>query len=135
MVVSMNKYVLVATKSTVPVGTAQKVKSAIQEELDKRNILIEFDVASNPEFLKEGDAVDNFMKLDRVVVDMESEKVKGIMERLVKPFIMNNYRFIFTDITSAEMIKYAANSMLATRISFMNDIANHCDLFGADVNF
>lgn len=135
MVVSMNKYVLVVTKSTVPVGTAQKVKSAIQEELDKRNILIEFDVASNPEFLKEGDAVDNFMKLDRVVVDMESEKVKGIMERLVKPFIMNNYRLIFTDITSAEMIKYAANSMLATRISFMNDIANHCDLFGANVNF
>lgn len=135
MVVSMNKYVLVVTKSTVPVGTAQKVKSAIQEELDKRNILIEFDVASNPEFLKEGDAVDNFMKLDRVVVDMESEKVKGIMERLVKPFIMNNYRLIFTDITSAEMIKYAANSMLATWISFMNDIANHCDLFGADVNF
>lgn len=131
----MNKYVLVVTKSTVPVGTAQKVKSAIQEELDKRNILIEFDVASNPEFLKEGDAVDNFMKLDRVVVDMESEKVKGIMERLVKPFIMNNYRLIFTDITSAEMIKYAANSMLATWISFMNDIANHCDLFGADVNF
>lgn len=131
----MNKYVLVATKSTVPVGTAQKVKSAIQEELDKRNILIEFDVASNPELLKEGDAVDNFMKLDRVVVDMESEKVKGIMERLVKPFIMNNYRLIFTDITSAEMIKYAANSMLATRISFMNDIVNHCDLFGADVNF
>lgn len=131
----MNKYVLVVTKSTVPVGTAQKVKSAIQEELDKRNILIEFDVASNPEFLKEGDAVDNFMKLDRVVVDMESEKVKGIMERLVKPFIMNNYRLIFTDITSAEMIKYAANSMLATRISFMNDIANHCDLFGANVNF
>lgn len=135
MVVSMNKYVLVVTKSTVPVGTAQKVKSAIQEELDKRNILIEFDVASNPEFLKEGDAVDNFMKLDRVVVDMESEKVKGIMERLVKPFIMNNYRLIFTDITSAEMIKYAANSMLDTRISFMNDIANHCDLFGANVNF
>lgn len=135
MVVSMNKYVLVVTKSTVPVGTAQKVKSAIQEELDKRNILIEFDVASNPEFLKEGDAVDNFMKLDRVVVDMESEKVKGIMERLVKPFIMNNYRLIFTDITSAEMIKYAANSMLATRISFMNDIANHCDLFGANINF
>ena len=131
---NMNKYVLVVTKSTVPVGTAQKVKSAIQEELDKRNVKIEFDVASNPEFLKEGDAVDDFMKPDRVVVGVESEKAKAIMERLYKPFMMNNYRLIFTDIPSAEMIKYAANSMLATRISFMNDIANLCELVGADVN-
>ena len=131
---NMNKYVLVVTKSTVPVGTAQKVKSTIQKELDERNIQIEFDVASNPEFLKEGDAVDDFMKPDRVVVGVESEKAKGIMERLYKPFMMNNYRLIFTDIPSAEMIKYAANSMLATRISFMNDIANLCELVGADVN-
>lgn len=131
---NINKYVLVVTKSTVPVGTAQKVKSVIQEELDKRNVLIDFDVASNPEFLKEGDAVDDFMKPDRIVVGIESERAKEIMERLYKPFMMNNYRLIFTDIPSAEMIKYAANSMLATRISFMNDIANLCELVGADVN-
>jgi len=130
----MNKYVLVVTKSTVPVGTAQKVKSVIQEELDKRGVEIEFDVASNPEFLKEGDAIDDFMKPDRVVVGVESDKAKAIMERLYKPFMMNNYRLIFTDVPSAEMIKYAANSMLATRISFMNDIANLCELVGADVN-
>ena len=130
---TMNKYVLVVTKSTVPVGTAQKVKCAIQEELDKRNAKIEFDVASNPEFLKEGDAVDDFMKPDRVVVGVESEKAKLMMERLYKPFMMNNYRLIFTDIPSAEMIKYAANSMLATRISFMNDIANLCEIVGADI--
>lgn len=131
---NMNKYVLVVTKSTVPVGTAKKVKAAIQEELDKRNVQIEFDVASNPEFLKEGDAVDDFMKPDRVVVGVELDRAKEIMERLYKPFMMNNYRLIFTDIPSAEMIKYAANSMLATRISFMNDIANLCELVGADVN-
>ena len=131
---NMNKYVLVVTKSTVPVGTAQKVKSAIQEELDKRNVKIEFDVASNPEFLKEGDAVDDFMKPDRVVVGVESEKAKTIMERLYKPFMMNNYRLIFTDIPSAEMTKYAANAMLATRISFMNDIANLCERVGANVD-
>ena len=131
---NMKKYVLVVTKSTVPVGTAQKVRVAIQEELDKRNVCIEFDVASNPEFLKEGDAVDDFMKPDRVVVGVESEKAKAIMECLYKPFMMNNYRLIFTDVPSAEMIKYAANSMLATRISFMNDIANLCELVGADVN-
>lgn len=131
---NMNKYILVVTKSTVPVGTAQKVKSVIQEELDKRDMKIEFDVASNPEFLKEGDAVDDFMKPDRVVVGVESEKAMSIMKLLYKPFMMNNYRLIFTDIPSAEMIKYAANSMLATRISFMNDIANLCELVGADVN-
>ena len=130
----MNKYVLVVTKSTVPVGTSQKVKAVIQEELDKRGVQISFDVASNPEFLKEGNAVDDFMKPDRVVVGVESDKAKEIMECLYKPFMMNNYRLIFTDVPSAEMIKYAANSMLATRISFMNDIANLCELVGADVN-
>lgn len=130
----LKNYMLVVTKSTVPVGTAQKVKTKIQAELDKRKIKIQFDVASNPEFLKEGNAIDDFMKPDRVVVGTESEKAKQIMERLYKPFMMNNYRLIFTDISSAEMIKYAANSMLATRISFMNDIANLCELVGADVN-
>ena len=131
---NIHKYVLVVTKSTVPVGTAQKVKAAIREELDKRGVEVEFDVASNPEFLKEGNAVDDFMKPDRVVVGVESDRAKSLMERLYKPFMMNNYRLIFTDIPSAEMIKYAANSMLATRISFMNDIANLCELVGADVN-
>lgn len=131
---NMNKYVLVVTKSTVPVGTAQKVKTAIREELDKRGVQMDFDVASNPEFLKEGNAIDDFMKPDRVVVGVESDRAKEIMERLYKPFMMNNYRLIFTDIPSAEMIKYAANSMLATRISFMNDIANLCEKVGADVN-
>lgn len=131
---TMSRYVLVVTKSTVPVGTAAKVKQAIQEELDKRGVQIDFDVASNPEFLKEGNAVDDFMKPDRVVVGVETTQAKDIMERLYKPFMMNNYRLIFTDIPSAEMIKYAANSMLATRISFMNDIANLCELVGADVN-
>lgn len=131
---NMNKYILVVTKSTVPVGTAQKVKATIQEELSKRGVQLDFDVASNPEFLKEGNAVDDFMKPDRVVVGVESDRAKGLMERLYKPFMLNNYRLIFTDIPSAEMIKYAANSMLATRISFMNDIANLCELVGADVN-
>jgi UDPglucose 6-dehydrogenase len=131
---NINKYVLVVTKSTVPVGTAQKVKAVIQEELDKRGVDIEFDIASNPEFLKEGDAINDFMKPDRVVVGVESDRSKSIMEKLYKPFMMNNYRMIFTDIPSAEMIKYAANAMLATRISFMNDIANLCELVGADVN-
>ncbi|MDR0506361.1 MAG: UDP-glucose/GDP-mannose dehydrogenase family protein [Dysgonamonadaceae bacterium] len=131
---NINRYVLVVTKSTVPVGTAQKVKAAIQEELDKRGLDIPFDVASNPEFLKEGSAIKDFMSPDRVVVGVESEKAKDLMDKLYKPFTMNNYRMIFTDIPSAEMIKYAANAMLATRISFMNDIANLCKLVGADVN-
>lgn len=131
----MNKYILVVTKSTVPVGTAQKVRKTIQEELDKRSSQIEFDVASNPEFLKEGSAINDFMKPDRVVVGIDTNKAKQIMERLYKPFMMNNYRLIFTDIPSAEMIKYAANSMLATRISFMNDIANLCEIVGANVEF
>ncbi|MBO5795890.1 MAG: UDP-glucose/GDP-mannose dehydrogenase family protein [Bacteroides sp.] len=130
----MNKYVLVVTKSTVPVGTAQKVKAAIQEELDKRGVEIPFDVASNPEFLKEGAAIKDFMSPDRVVVGVESEKAQKLMTKLYRPFLLNNFRVIFTDVPSAEMIKYAANSMLATRISFMNDIANLCELVGADVN-
>ena len=130
----INKYVVVVTKSTVPVGTALKVKQTIQEELDKRGAKIEFDVVSNPEFLKEGNAVDDFMKPDRVVIGIDSDKAKKIMEKLYKPFIMNNYRLVFTDIPSAEMIKYAANAMLATRISFMNEIANLCEKVGADVN-
>lgn len=130
----MNKYLLVVTKSTVPVGTARKVKAAIQEELDKRKLNIEFDVASNPEFLKEGAAIKDFMSPDRVVVGVESERAKELMTKLYRPFLLNNFRVIFTDIPSAEMIKYAANSMLATRISFMNDIANLCELVGADVN-
>ena len=131
---NMKKYVLVVTKSTVPVGTAKKVRTAIQEELDKRGIQIEFDVASNPEFLKEGNAVADFMSPDRVVVGVESERAKEMMSKLYKPFLLNNFRVIFMDIPSAEMTKYAANSMLATRISFMNDIANLCELVGADVN-
>lgn len=130
----MNKYTLVVTKSTVPVGTAKKVKAAIQAELDKRGASIEFDVASNPEFLKEGNAIDDFMSPDRVVVGVESDKAKALMTKLYKPFMLVNFRVIFMDIPSAEMTKYAANSMLATRISFMNDIANLCELVGADVN-
>lgn len=130
----MNKYLVLVTKSTVPVGTAKKVKAVIQEELDKRGVDIPFDVASNPEFLKEGAAIKDFMSPDRVVVGVESERAKELMTRLYRPFLLNNFRVIFTDIPSAEMIKYAANSMLATRISFMNDIANLCELVGADVN-
>ena len=131
---NMTKYVLVVTKSTVPVGTAGKVRMAIQNELDKRGVQIDFDVASNPEFLKEGNAVADFMSPDRVVVGVESERAKKLMSKLYKPFLLNNFRVIFMDIPSAEMTKYAANSMLATRISFMNDIANLCELVGADVN-
>lgn len=131
---NINKYIVLVIKSTVPVGTAQKVKSTIQEELDKRGVNISFDVASNPEFLKEGAAIKDFMSPDRVVVGVESERAKELMAKLYRPFLLNNFRVIFTDIPSAEMIKYAANSMLATRISFMNDIANLCELVGADVN-
>ena len=130
----MNNYLVVVTKSTVPVGTAEKVKTVIQAELNKRSVQIGFDVASNPEFLKEGSAIDDFMKPDRVVVGVESERAKDLMTRLYKPMLLNNFRVIFMDIPSAEMTKYAANSMLATRISFMNDIANLCELVGADVN-
>lgn len=130
----LNHYIVVVTKSTVPVGTAKKVKAVIEEELNKRGEHIEFDVASNPEFLKEGNAVKDFMSPDRVVVGVESERARKLMARLYKPFMIVSDRLIFTDIPSAEMIKYAANSMLATRISFMNDIANLCELVGADVN-
>ena len=130
----INHYVVVVTKSTVPVGTAKKVKAVIEEELNRRGVQIEFDVASNPEFLKEGNAVKDFMSPDRVVVGVESERARKLMARLYKPFMVVSDRLIFTDILSAEMIKYAANSMLATRISFMNDIANLCELVGADVN-
>ena len=130
----LNRYIVVVTKSTVPVGTAQKIKNVILEELKSRGIHVEFDVASNPEFLKEGNAVKDFMSPDRVVVGVESERARKLMARLYKPFMIMSDRLIFTDIPSAEMIKYAANSMLATRISFMNDIANLCELVGADVN-
>ncbi len=131
---NINKYTILVTKSTVPVGTAQRVKEAIQEELDARGVNIPFDVVSNPEFLKEGAAIKDFMSPDRVVVGVESERAKALMTTLYRPFLINNFRVIFTDIPSAEMIKYAANSMLATRISFMNDIANLCEIVGADVD-
>ena len=130
----MDHYLVLVTKSTVPVGTAQKVKAVIREELEKRGADLEFDVASNPEFLKEGAAIKDFMSPDRVVIGVESERAKEVMARLYRPMMLNNFRVLFTDIPSAEMIKYAANSMLATRISFMNDIANLCELVGADVN-
>jgi len=130
----MNQYVLLVTKSTVPVGTAALVRQTIQQELDKRGLNIEFDVASNPEFLKEGDAIKDFMSPDRVVVGVESQKARDLITKLYRPFLLNNFRVIFMDILSAEMTKYAANAMLATRISFMNDMANLCELVGADVN-
>ena len=131
---NINKYTILVTKSTVPVGTAKKVKAAIQEELNKRGVDIPFDVASNPEFLKEGAAIKDFMSPDRVVVGTESEKAKEVMTRLYRPLMLQNFRVIFMDIPSAEMTKYAANAMLATRISFMNDIANLCERVGANVD-
>ena len=130
----MTGYLVFTTKSTVPVGTAAKVKQAIQQELDKRNANIPFDIASNPEFLKEGDAIRDFMSPDRVVVGVESEKARKIMENLYRPFLLKNFRVLFMDIPSAEMTKYAANAMLATRISFMNQVANLCERVGANVN-
>ena len=130
----MTDYLVVVTKSTVPVGTARKVKAAIQSELDKRGVDIEFDVASNPEFLKEGNAIADFMRPDRVVVGVDSKRAEALMQKLYKPFMVNKYRIIITDIPSAEMTKYAANAMLATRISFMNEIALLCDEVGANVN-
>lgn len=130
----INKYTILVTKSTVPVGTARKVKQVVQEELDKRAVQIEFDVASNPEFLKEGAAIKDFMSPDRVVVGTESERAREVLSKLYRPFLVNNFRVYFMDIPSAEMTKYAANAMLATRISFMNDIANLCDLLGANVD-
>ena len=131
---NVNKYILVVTKSTVPVGTANLVRAAIQEQLDKRGIKIYFDVASNPEFLKEGDAINDFMKPDRIVCGVNSKKAEEILNKIYKPFVLNGHPVIFTDIASAEMIKYTANAMLATRISFMNDIANLCEIVGADIN-
>ena len=130
----LDRYIVVVTKSTVPVGTAERVRQTIQAELDRRGVQVNFDVASNPEFLKEGNAIKDFMSPDRVVVGVESERAKELLTRLYKPFLINNFRVIFMDIPSAEMTKYAANSMLATRISFMNDIANLCERVGADVN-
>lgn len=130
----MNDYMVVVTKSTVPVGTAQKVKSAVQSALDRRGSSLEFDIASNPEFLKEGAAIQDFLKPDRIVVGVESERAEGTMKKLYKPFLLNGHPTIFMDVPSAEMTKYAANSMLATKISFMNDIANLCEIMGANVN-
>lgn len=131
---AINKYTLLVTKSTVPVGTAARIREVVNAELKRRGVEVEFDVASNPEFLKEGSAVKDFMSPDRVVVGVESERARELMQRLYRPFLLNNFRVIFMDVPSAEMTKYAANSMLATRISFMNDIANLCELVGADVN-
>ena len=131
---NMKQYKLVVTKSTVPVGTASKVRAVIQEELDKRGVKVDFDVASNPEFLKEGNAISDFMSPDRVVVGVESARAEKLMSKLYKPFLLNNFRVIFMDIPSAEMTKYAANAMLATRISFMNNIANLCEKVGAEIN-
>ena len=131
---NINKYTILVTKSTVPVGTSAKIKAEINRELAERGMSVPFEVASNPEFLKEGAAIKDFMSPDRVVIGIESDRARKVMERLYRPFLLNNFRVIFMDIASAEMTKYAANSMLATRISFMNDIANLCELVGADVN-
>ncbi|MDR2801599.1 MAG: UDP-glucose/GDP-mannose dehydrogenase family protein, partial [Prevotellaceae bacterium] len=131
---SINKYIVFVTKSTVPVGTAELVRKTIREELQKRSVEIPFDVASNPEFLKEGAAIDDFMRPDRIVVGVDSDKAKALVEQLYKPFTLNGHPVIFMDIASAEMTKYAANAMLATRISFMNDIANLCERVGANVH-
>lgn len=131
---NMQKYILIVTKSTVPVGTAAIVKQTIAEELTLRGVDIEYDVSSNPEFLKEGSAIKDFMSPDRVVVGVESKRAEELLTQLYKPFMLNNMRIIFMDILSAEMTKYAANAMLATRISFMNDMANLCELCGADIN-
>jgi len=130
----MQDYLVVATKSTVPIKTAEKVRQKVSDALNKRGSKLEFDVASNPEFLKEGDAINDFLKPDRIVIGRDSKRAEKIMKRLYKPFLLNGHPIIFMDITSAEMTKYAANSMLATKISFMNDIANLCEVVGADVN-
>jgi UDPglucose 6-dehydrogenase len=130
----IDHYMVIVNKSTVPVGTAQKVKAAIQEEITKRAVNVRFDVASNPEFLKEGNAIEDFLKPDRIVVGIESDEAQKILNRLYKPFLLNGHPLLFMDIASAEMTKYAANAMLATKISFMNDIANLCEIVGADVN-
>lgn len=130
----MTEYIVIATKSTVPIKTAEKIRQKVDEELQKRGVDIPFDVASNPEFLKEGDAVSDFLKPDRIVIGTDSKRAEKLMRRLYKPFLLNGHPIVFMDITSAEMTKYAANSMLATKISFMNDIANLCEVVGADVN-
>lgn len=130
---TIEEYCLIVTKSTVPVGTAQKVKRAIQDELDKRGKNIDFDIASNPEFLKEGNAIKDFMFPDRIVVGVESARAKELMDKLYKPFTLNGHNIIYMDVPSAEMTKYAANAMLAVRISFMNEIANLCEKVGANV--
>lgn len=129
----LNKYCLIVTKSTVPVGTSRLVEAKIRSCLAERGMAVDFDVASNPEFLKEGDAIDDFMKPDRVVVGVDTERAKELMTQLYKPMLLNNFRVLFMDIASAEMTKYAANAMLATRISFMNEIANLCERVGANV--
>ena len=131
---NIDEYIVVVTKSTVPVGTARKVKKSIQDQLDNRKSTITFDVASNPEFLKEGAAIEDFQKPDRIVIGVESTQAEDVMRKLYRPFLMNGHPIIFMDIPSAEMTKYAANAMLATKISFMNDIANLCEIVGADVN-
>lgn len=130
----IQKQIVIVNKSTVPVGTAEKVKQAIQKELTLRGQTIEFYVASNPEFLKEGSAIDDFMKPDRIVIGTDNIDAENIMRKLYKPFLLNGHPIIFMDIPSAEMTKYAANAMLATKISFMNDVANLCEIMGADVN-
>lgn len=131
---NMNDYGVIVTKSTVPVGTAEKVKKEIQQALEKRSLNLSFDVASNPEFLKEGAAIDDFQRPDRIVIGVESNRAEEMMRKLYRPFLLNGHPIIFMDIPSAEMTKYAANAMLATKISFMNDIANLCEILGADVN-
>ena len=130
----ITKYTVVVTKSTVPVGTSEKIRGTIQAEIDKRKLMIQFDMASNPEFLKEGAAIEDFLKPERIVVGVDNERTREIMNRLYMPFVLNNHPILFMDIASAEITKYAANAMLATRISFINEIANLCDLLGADIN-
>lgn len=130
----MTQHIVVVTKSTVPVGTSEKIRNKIQTELDKRHILVEFDMASNPEFLKEGAAIDDFLKPERIVIGIDNEKTRDVMNKLYLPFVLNNHPILFMDIKSAEITKYAANAMLATRISFINEIANLCDILGADIN-
>jgi UDPglucose 6-dehydrogenase len=130
----ITKYIVVVTKSTVPVGTSEKIRKTIQRELDKRKVSVQIDMASNPEFLKEGAAIDDFLKPERIVIGIDNEKTGEIMKRLYMPFVLNNHPILFMDIASAEITKYAANAMLATRISFINEIANLCDILGADIN-
>jgi UDPglucose 6-dehydrogenase len=130
----IKQHIVVVTKSTVPVGTSEKIRKTIQAEIDKRHESVTFDIASNPEFLKEGAAIDDFLKPERIVIGTDNEKTREIMNRLYMPFVLNNHPILFMDIPSAEITKYAANAMLATRISFINEIANLCDIIGADIN-